>query len=74
MGGGGGGVALHNLMNIVNPLTFRVTTFKSSLSIKSQLTGIVQVQRNSIPKEKYFKIFKCLIITDSTLQSRFLPL
>ena len=31
------GVELHDLMNISNPLTFRVETFQLSLSIKSQL-------------------------------------
>ena len=68
------GVELHDLMNVSNPVTFRVKGFKLSPSMKSQLTGIVQIQRDLIPKEKYFKIFRCLIITDSTLQSRSLPL
>ena len=31
------GVELHNLMNISNPLTFRVETFQLSLSMKSPL-------------------------------------
>ena len=31
------GVELHNLMNVLNPLTFRVETFQLSLSMKSQL-------------------------------------
>ena len=68
------GVELHNLMIISNPLTFRVETFQLSLSMKSQLNVIVKVQKDSIPKEKYFKIFKCLSITDNTLQSRSSPL
>ena len=62
------GVELHNLMNISNPLTFRVKTFQLSLSMKSQVNI-----NNSGPK-KYFKIFKCLIITDNTSHSRSSPL
>ena len=31
------GVELHNLVNILNPLTFRIKTLKLSLSMKSQL-------------------------------------
>ena len=61
-------VGFHNLMNNLRPLTFRVKTFQLLLSMKSQL---VKVHRDSFPKEKQLKEFKCLTITDSPLQLRF---
>ena len=39
--------------------------------MKSQLNVIVKIHRDSFPKEKQSKEFKCLIITNGTLQLRF---
>ena len=57
-------------MNISNRLTFRVKTFQLSLSMKSQLNVISSSPKRFDSRRKIFHIFKCLIITASTLQSR----
>ena len=66
------GVELHNLMNISNPLTFRVKTFQLSLSMKSPLNVNSSGLKRFDSERKIFQDIysKCLIITDNTLQSR----
>ena len=70
------GVELHNLMNISNPLTFRVETFQLSLSMKFALNVNSSGLKRFDSERKIFQDIysKCLIITDNTLQSRSSPL
>ena len=70
------GVELHNLINISNPLIFRVETFQLSLSTKSHLNVNSSGLKRFDSDRKIFqdKFNKCLIITDNTLQSRSSPL
>ena len=49
------GVELHNLMNISNPLTFRVKTFQLSLSMKSQLNVNSSGPKRFDSKRKIFQ-------------------
>ena len=49
------GGELHNLMNISNPLTFRVKTFQLSLSMKSQLNVNSSGPKRFNSKRKIFQ-------------------
>ena len=70
------GVELHNLMNISNPVTFRVETFQLSLSMKSPLNVNSSGLKRFDSERKIFQDIysKCFIITDNTSQSRSSPL
>ena len=61
------GLNLHDLMNISNPLTFRVKTFQLSLSMKSQLNVNSSGPKRFHSKRKYFKIFTLLFIIPRTV-------
>ena len=67
------GVGFHNLMNNLKHSIFRVKTFQLLLSMKSQLNMNSKGPQGFISKKKQLKEFKCLIITDSTLQLKFAP-
>ena len=49
------GVELHNLMNISNPLTFRVKTFQLSLSMKSELNLNISGPKRFDSKREIFQ-------------------
>ena len=60
------GVELHNLMNISNPLTFRVQTFQLSLSMKSQLNVNSSGPKRFDTERKimFYKTFICFYVSE----------